>query len=59
MYLKNYIKFGLKKYFYNILISYIPQEIFQKIMSYNLQPINKFKNGEYNNIYLKTDISPI
>ena len=40
-------------------MSYIPQEIFKQIMSYNLQPINKFKNGEYTNIYLKTDISPI
>ena len=40
-------------------MSYIPQEIFKKIMSYNLQPVNKFINGQYNNIYLETDISLI
>ena len=40
-------------------MSYIPQEIFKKIMSYNLQPVNKLINGQYNNIYLKTDISLI
>ena len=40
-------------------MSYIPQEIFKKIMSYNLQPVNKLINGQYNNIYLKTDISII
>ena len=40
-------------------MSYIPQEIFKKIMSYNLQPVNKLINGQYNNIYLETDISLI
>ena len=33
-------------------MSYIPQEIFKQIMSYNLQPVNKFKTGAYNNIYI-------
>ena len=28
-------------------------------MSYNLQPLNNFKNGESNKIYLETDISII
>ena len=40
-------------------MSYIPQEMFKKIMSYNLQPVNKLINGQYNNIYLETDISLI
>ena len=40
-------------------MAYIPQEIFKNIMSYNLQPVNKLINGQYNNIYLKTDISLI